>query len=286
MIPDLKLGRTIKENDRYSSYEATLNGKKVFAKKANSQNTALHLNFQIKNSQVVNDIGKDLFRAPQVLASSEDWLVMEWIDGNTLEASVKQKPNRAAKAVAEVVARFDAQPDEDTELRPIFTASGLTKRVEQRISESTRASACGLLAMALERFSKLQPSLKACLQDADVQPEHLFIDPAKKAKYVLIDSEHLQSHWPRRYDLANNYSKYWKRSNRAFAGEILNQYVKVGDSTANQIFEPLIACLIVRAFALHWEADYDPGALDTNMPRSQELLKACIEAQHLSDLLY
>ena len=286
MIAGLKLVREIKNNERFISYEAELGGKKVFAKRASGENTALHLRFQAKNMATVNEIGGRIFRAPAVLAADENWLVSEWIDGQTLEEQIDSQPKIAAEVVAKVAAVFDAQADAKIELRPIFTSSGLAKRVNERIESAVKVEADALFQASLKLFKSYQPSLKACLQDADVQPEHLFRDPTQAARYVLIDSEHLNQHWPRFYDLANNYSKFWKRDNRAFSKQILNEYVKLAGFSEQEIFKPLVASLIVRAFALHWEADYDPGALSTNIPRSQELLRACLAAKNLSDLLY
>lgn len=285
MIESLKIIRQLKKTERFESFEAEYKGQRVFAKRAISDNTAVHLIFQERNSQAVNNIGTGILRSPKVLAKSEDWIVTEWVSGESVESFIRKDPEQAARITAQVINIFDSQPDADTPLREIFTFKGLSDRIEQRIDGDIRRPAVKLFEDSLELFKDLAPKLQACLQDADIQPEHLFLDPDKNDSYILIDSEHLNTHWPRYYDLANNYSKYWKRNNRPFAAKILREYLAVSGQSAEEIFEPLCASLIVRSFALHWENDYDPGAEDTNVPRSQELLVKILQANSLNNLL-
>lgn len=285
MIEGLKIVRQLKKTERFESFEAEYKGQRAFAKKALSDNTAVHLVFQDRNSRTVDNIGNDLLRSPKVLARSDDWIVTEWVGGESVESLIQGSPEEAARITAKVINIFDSQPNADTPLREIFTFKGLSERIEQRIDGDIRRPAVKLFEDSLELFRDLAPKLQACLQDADVQPEHLFIDPDKNDSYILIDSEHLNTHWPRYYDLANNYSKYWKRDNRPFAAQILREYLTVSGQSAEEIFEPLCASLIVRSFALHWEKDYDPGALTTNIPRSQELLRLVLQADSLNNLL-
>jgi hypothetical protein len=285
MIDGLKTTRLLKTTERFESFEADLNGHRVFAKHAKSGNTAVHLKFQSKNSQTVDSIGAKLLRAPKILEINEEWIVTEWVDGSSLEAMVHAQPEHAAETLARIINIFDSQPDSTTPLRPIFTHDGLAERIRERIAPPIQQDAGQLFEESLARFREIQSKLKACLQDADVQPEHLFADPSSEAEYILIDSEHLNTHWPRFYDLANNYSKYWKRDNRTFASQTLKSYLSITSRQPEEIFEPLCASLIVRALALHWENDYDPGALDTNIPRSQSLLKRILQADSLNNLL-
>ncbi|HVX58281.1 MAG TPA: hypothetical protein VG964_00920 [Candidatus Saccharimonadales bacterium] len=285
MADDLKIIRELKKTERFESYEVEYKGKRAFAKHAASDNTAVHLIFQKKNSETVNNIGAELVRSPKILVKRDDWIVTEWVGGQPIESLIDTEPEKVARITAEVVNIFDSQPDSTTPLREIFTHAGLAKRVEERIHPNITTASAQLFDETIQKFRSYESKLQACLQDADVQPEHLFIDETGQAKYVLIDSEHLNTHWPRFYDLANNYSKYWKRDNRGFARLILKEYLEITNRSPEEIFEPLAACLIVRALALHWENDYDPGALDTNIPRSQELLKLILESEAIVDLL-
>lgn len=138
----------------------------------------------------------------------------------------------------------------------------------------------------LSLFEKYASELVPCLQDADLQPEHLLSDINKQGAYVLIDSEHTADHWPRYFDLANNYTKYWKRDNKPFSAQLLKSYLKISGVSEIEISKPFLACVIVRCLALHWEDDHDPGALTTNAPRCQELLRLVCSFKGLSHLIY
>ena len=287
MTPDdLKLMRPLKSNQRFESYEAKYKGRRVFAKQARSERTAVHLDFQVRNGEIVNKIGGQLLRAPQTILKTKDWLVAEWIDGQPLEAKVATQPKAVAETLARVIYLFDSQISKDAQLREIFTPAGLRQRVDERIKPEIRKTSPGLFEDSLDLFEKYSAELAPCLQDADVQPEHLLSDPQKPGAYVLVDSEHMADHWPRYFDLANNYTKYWKRDNKSFSVELLKSYLKISSASDAEIFEPFLASVIVRCLALHWEDDHDPGALATNVPRCQELLRLVLSSKGLSHLIY
>lgn len=287
MIPDdLKLLRPIKSSQRFESYEAKYKGRRVFAKHAISDRTMVHLESQVRNSEIINKIGGHLLRAPRTILKTDEWLVAEWIDGETLEHRVLTHPEAVAQILARVIYLFDSQISKDTKLREIFTPLGLRRRVKERIRPEILQASAELFEGVLSLFEKYSHKLVSCLQDADIQPEHLLRDPKNPDAYVLIDSEHTNDHWPRYFDLANNYTKYWKRDNKIFSAELLKSYLEISAVSEDEIFEPFIASVIVRCLALHWEDDHDPGALITNVSRSQELLRLVSSSKGLSHLIY
>lgn len=285
-VDGLELLRPLKSNQRFESYEAKYKGRKVFAKHTKSGRTEVHLDFQVRNEEIVNKIGGQLIRAPKTILKTKEWLVAEWIDGEPLEAKVAIQSKAAAETLARVIYLFDSQISKDAQLREIFLPAGLRQRVSERIKPEIREASAELFEDSLNLFEKYSANLVPCLQDADVQPEHLLGDPKKPGAYVLIDSEHTNDHWPRYFDLANNYTKYWKRGNRTFSAQLLKSYLEINGVSETKVFEPFLASVIVRCLALHWEDDHDPGALATNVPRCQELLRLVGSSKDLSHLIY
>lgn len=288
MIDGLKIIRTIQSTDRFEAYEAELGGQTVFAKKAKDEKTRELLLGLPKNSDTVNELGKKTdfsFRAPEVFKQKDDWLVTEWIDGRPLSEDINIDSSFVANILAQFFIVFDKEPVKSTGFRQIFTIAGLEGRMKERIPKKIAAEQSKVLTQAKKLFDELQPGLKPALQDADLKPDHIFRDN-KTDSYVLIDSEHLSDQWPRFFDLGNNFSKFWIRGQKEFSNTLLDAFVNKSRLDKEIIFRPMLATIIVRGIALHWEPDYDPGAQSYNIPRAQDMLKACIKARNIEDLLY
>ncbi len=289
MIDGLKIIKTIHATDRFEAYEARLDGQKVFAKKAKNKKTRELLAGVPKNSEIVNKLGKKsdfIFRAPQVCGQENDWLVTEWINGKSLGEDVVSDPDFVAGVLTEFFIAFDNEQVKSKGFRQVFTNDGLKTRMEERITGKFTTEQKKVLAEAKKLFDGLQPALTPALQDADLKPDHIFRDNKKTGSYVLIDSEHLSDQWPRFFDLGNNFSKFWIRGQKEFSNTLLRTFLNKSFINEKTIFKPMLATLIVRGVALHWEPDYDPGAENYNIPRAQAMLRACLKARNIEDLLY
>lgn len=289
MIKDLKIIKTIHTTDRFEAYEARLNGQRVFAKKAKNKKTRELLAGVPKNSDLINKLGRKsdfIFRAPLVYGQENNWLVTEWINGKSLDEDVVSEPGFVVDILTEFFIAFDNEQVESKGFRQIFTNDGLKTRMEERITGEFTTEQKKVLAEAKKLFDRLQPDLTPALQDADLKPDHIFRDDKKPGSYVLIDSEHLSDQWPRFFDLGNNFSKFWIRGQKEFSNTLLRAFLNKSHINKKTIFKPMLATLIVRGIALHWEPDYDPGAEKYNIPRAQEMLQACLKARDLGDLLY
>lgn len=285
----LNIIRTIQSNERYDAFEAELDGRKVFAKQAKMSKTRELIAGLLKNSKIVNSLGEKTefkFRSPKVLKQEQDWVVTEWIDGQTLASKVEVQPEDVAKVLSDFFVVFDGEKVSAVGFRQIFTKDGLEQRMSERLPPSLGAQEKTVLAEAKKLFDKLWPSLNPALQDADIKPDHIFRDANKGGAYVLIDSEHLSSQWPRFYDLGNNFAKYWVRNQKDFSNQVLGAFLNKSQLAAEEIFQPFVVTLIVRGISMHWETDYDPGAERYNIPRSQDMLKVVLAANNLDDLLY
>jgi len=290
MMDNLKIINTIQSNERYDAYEAEFDGQKVFAKKAKMPKTEELLRGVPKNSDVVNNLGAKsasfTFRAPKTIASEANLLITEWIDGQPLGAILDKEPENIATVLAKFFIVFDDEPVKPEGFRIIFTKEGLKSRMSQRLPKSLSEERKTVLKDAKKLFDELCASLLPSLQDADIKPEHIFLDPNKAGAYVLIDSEHLSPQWPRFYDLGNNIAKYWVRNQKEFSSILTRTFLQGSKIAPDIIFRPLVATLLVRGISMHWETDYDPGAENYNIPRAQAMLKACLAANNLDDLLY
>ncbi len=289
MIENLKIIKVIHSTDRFEAYEAQFDGHKVFAKKAKSDKTRELLAGLPKNSEIVNGLGKKTgfkFRAPQIHQHKENWIVTEWIDGESLGGSVVAQPVFAADISASFFVVFDEEIVADEGFRQIFTKEGLDSRMAERLPTSLSVEQKKTLIAAKILFDSLHSSLVPALQDADIKPDHIFADPKSRGAYVLVDSEHLSNQWPRFFDLGNNFVKFWIRGQKEFSKLLLKTFLAKSQISEAIIFRPLLASIIVRGISLHWEPDYDPGAESYNIPRAQEMLKVCLAASNLDDLLY
>lgn len=288
MIDGIKIIRIIQSTDRFDSYEAELNGQKVFAKKAKNEKARELLAGLSNNSAIVNKLGgkSDFnFRAPQVHTQKGNWIITEWIDGKSLGENIDLEPEFVADVLAEFFIAFDNEPIRPNGFRQIFTKEGLSNRMDERIPKDLGSKQKKVLADAKKLFNELKSSLVPALQDADIKPDHIFPDHIRLGSYVLVDSEHLSNQWPRFYDLGNNFSKFWVRGQKEFSNMLLTTFVSKSHLSKKMIFEPMLATLIVRGIALHWELDYDPGAENYNVPRAQAMLEVCLTAKTLGDLV-
>lgn len=289
MINGLKPIRTIQSTDRFDAYEAEYKGRRVFAKKAKTEKTKELLTGLSKNTDKVNELGKKTdfkFRAPQIYGQRGDWIVTEWIAGNSMGGQVSINPQKIAEVLASFFIVFDKEPAGLREFRRIFTKDGLANRMHERIHTSLDIEQQKTLLQAKKLFDELHGSLVSAWQDADIKPDHVFSDPKSSGAYVLVDSEHLSPQWPRFFDLANNFAKFWIRDQKNFSDTLVRVFLEKSKIPDQLIFKPLIASIIVRGIALHWEPDYDPGAEHYNIPRAQVMLKACLAANNIDDLLY
>ena len=290
MMDGLKLIKTIQSNERYYAYEAEFDGKKVFAKKAKMAKTKELISGIPKNSATVNDLGSKTtdfsFRAPKILATENGWLVTEWIEGESIGTIMDKDPKTVASTLARFFVIFDDEPVRPEGFRIIFTTKGLASRMQERLPENLEHGQKSVLEDAKKLFDELRPSLEPSLQDADIKPDHIFRDPKKPGAYVLIDSEHLSSQWPRFYDLGNNFAKFWVQNRKDFSNTLTRTFIHKSGIASDIIFHSLVAILIVRGISMHWETDYDPGAEIYNIPRAQAMLKVILDARNLEDLLY
>lgn len=288
MPDELKIVRLIQSTDRFEAYEASWNGQKVFAKKAITAKTRELLARVPENSLVADQIGAKAnfhFRTPEVLASQPGWLVTEWIDGDSLAARIDSELDEVVDVLTRFMIVFDREPATDQEVRKTFQAGSLDDYMEQKLPKTLSDEQSRLVARAKSRFDGLAHTLKAAWQDGDIKPDHIFADPKNTGGYVLIDPEHFDPHWPRFYSLANNYVKYWVRRPKDLSRKLLKEFMRQSGLAEEEVFEPLLASIIVRCISLHWETDYDPGAHSYNIPRSQELLELILQAGSLDNLL-
>lgn len=290
MIKDLDIDKTIQSTERFDTYSAKLKDEQVFVKRAKTEKTKELLAGIPKNSQVVNRLGTKsadfTFRAPDIYFQGGEWLVTEWIEGESLGTALVSDPQMVADVLSEFLVVFDREKVVDNGFRQIFTPAGLAGRMQERIPKSLRGDQKKILADAKNLFKNLHPFLKPALQDADIKPDHIFPDLKKGGAYILVDSEHLGPQWPRFYDLGNNFAKFWVRQQKDFSNTLLKTFMNQSGLSEGIIFKSLLATLIVRGISLHWEADYDPGAESYNIPRAQEMFKTCLAANNLDDLLY
>ena len=285
----LKIIRTIQSTDRFDAYEAEYKGRRVFAKKAKTEKTRELLARVPENSKAANRIGQKTafqFRAPQIYKQEGDWLVTEWIEGDSLAKKVDARP----KAVAEVLANFllvlDLEPLSNQEIRKTFASDSLADYMKEKLPKNLTLEQNKILADAKNIFDQLQSTLTTSWQDGDIKPDHIFADSKNTDGFVLVDPEHLDQRWPRFYSLANNFVKYWVRGPKQFSKDLVELFMNKSGIYEDEIFRPFLACVIVRGISLHWEPDYDPGAESYNIPRAQAMLKDCIAARNLEDLLY
>lgn len=285
----LKIIRTIQSTDRFDAYEAQYEGRRVFAKKAKTEKTRELLARVPENSEAANRIGRKTafqFRTPSVYKQENDWVVTEWIGGDSLAKKVDVHP----KAVAEVLANFllvlDLEPLSNHEIRKTFASDSLSAYMKEKLPKDLTLEQNKILADAKNIFDQLQTTLTTSWQDGDIKPDHIFADPKNTHGFVLIDPEHFDQKWPRFYCLANNFVKYWVRGPRQFSKDLVELFMNKSGISEDEIFRPFLACVIVRGISLHWEIDYDPGAESYNIPRAQAMLKDCMAARNLEDLLY
>ncbi len=287
MLPGLKIIKTIQTTDRFDTYEAELNGQKVFAKKAKSEKPRELLARVPENSDAANRMGHKSafqFRAPGIYKQDKDWLVTEWIDGESLGKKVDAHPEDVAEVLANFLLVFDQEPVTNQEVRKTFKNDSLAAYMEEKLPKDLNAEQNKVLAEAKTLFDQLQMTLTPSWQDGDIRPDHIFIDPKNKKGFVLVDPEHLDPRWPRFYSLANNFVKYWVRGPKEFAKVLVQLFMNKSGISEETIFRPLLASIIVRGISLHWEPDYDPGAESYNIPRAQAMLKVCLAANNLDDL--
>ena len=287
MIDGLKIIKIIHSTDRFDAYEARLDGHKVFAKKAKSDKTRELLAGLPKNSEIVNGLGKKTgfkFRAPQIRQQKENWIITEWIDGESLGTRMLADPSYAADILARFFVVFDEETIAGEGFRQIFTKEGLAGRMTERLPTSLSVEQKKTLTAAKNLFDSLHSSLVPALQDADIKPDHIFAVPKNRGAYVLVDSEHLSNQWPRFFDLGNNFVKFWIRGQKEFSNLLLKTFIAKSQISEEVIFQPLLGTMIARGIALHWEVDYDPGAESYNIPRAQKMLKICLAATNLDDL--
>lgn len=288
MIENLQISKIIHNTERFKAYEAQLDGHKVFAKKAKNSKTKALLAGLPKNSEIINGLGQKTafkFRAPQIYHHQGDWVVTEWIDGESLGGKVIAQPSFVTDVLASFFVAFDGETVADEGFRQIFTKEGLANRMAERLPTSLSVEQKKTLNTAKNLFDSLHSSLVPALQDADIKPDHIFTDPNNTDAYVLVDSEHLSNQWPRFFDLGNNFVKFWIRGQKEFSNLLLKTFLTKSQVSEKHIFQPLLGTIIVRGIALHWEPDYDPGAESYNIPRAQNMLKNCLQAKNLDDLL-
>lgn len=288
MIDGLKIIRVIQSTDRFEAYEASYKGRKVFAKVAKADKPRELLARVPLNSATANRIGGKIgfkFRTPEIYAHDTDWLVTEWVDGESLGAEVDKNIPFVADILTKFLIVFDHEPVVNSRVRGTFTADSLAAYMEKNLPKSLSAEQLRVLAESKRLFDQLQPTLTPAWQDGDIKPDHIFKDPKNLGGFVLIDPEHIDQKWPRFYSLANNYVKYWVRRPQELSVELVRLFLEQSGASEQEVFKPLLANIIVRCISLHWEPDYDPGADGYNIPRSQELLRRVVQADSLSNLL-
>lgn len=289
MISGLKIIRTIQSTDRFDSYEAELDGKKVFAKYAKGKKPRELLARVPANSDIANKMGQRTsfaFRTPQIYKQDAGWIVTEWIDGGPLSEKIGTQAQSLADVLVGFLLIFDQETVINGEIRKTFKSASLSDYMVEKLPKDLSAEQSKVLTAAKKLFDELQPALTPAWQDGDIRLEHIFVDPKNKDKYVLIDPEHLDPRWPRFYCLANNFVRYWVKGPKKFSVMLIELFISKSGITKDEIFRSFLACVIVRGISLHWEPDYDPGAEAYNIPRAQEMLKVCLKARNLDDLLY
>lgn len=289
MMDGLKIIKTIHTTDRFEAYEADLKGSRVFAKNAKTVKTSELLARVPENSAIANRIGSKTdfkFRAPKIITEEADWLVTEWIEGQSLAQKVENHLDAVADVLANFLLVLDQEPVTNHEIRKTFGKDSLSVYMKEKLPKNLSPGQNKILADSKKLFDQLQATLATSWQDGDVKPEHIFIDPQDPYGFVLIDPEHLDQRWPRFYSLANNFAKYWVRGPKQFSIVLAELFMSKSGISEEEIIKPLLACIIVRGISLHWEPDYDPGAENYNIPRAQEMLRACLKARNIEDLLY
>ena len=193
-MDNLKIIRTIQVTDRFDAYEAEYKGRRVFAKKAKGEKPRELLARVPENSDVANRMGRETafqFRAPQIYKQAGDWLVTEWIKGDSLGKKVEAQPEAVAEVLASFLLVLDREPVSNQEIRKTFASDSLAAYMKEKLPKNLSPEQNKILADAKNIFDQLQMTLTTSWQDGDIKPDHIFADPKNKDGFVLVDPEHL-----------------------------------------------------------------------------------------------
>lgn len=284
--------RSIRRNQRFATYEARLDGRRVFVKQAATASMAESLRREIWGLETFGSLAKVAefpFEVPQVLIVREDLVTTTWAPGVPTRLT---KDGEQRLATAESMAEIYAAIDRATALAGRVTSSfsvadsrGADEadrlgKVLNEVDYDSRFDRT-LIKDTLGVITKGFDDLEARLTHADLVPPHVL--RTRSGKLTLIDFDSCSMLWPRFYDVVNcafNMALV-DTVNVDFSRALITNFFEAIDEDVERHAIALNTIAGVRAVSSCYEYMSQPNALhNTSQTLTEDRAEAITDALH------
>ncbi len=202
----------VRENQRFATYKALLQGKKVFVKQARTTRLQESIRAELWGLHSFAELARAQtlpFEIPRILFSGTDFLVTTWAPGNPMRITARSMTAREDIAVlADMFASIDSATRLSRYVPSNYTMAGDGASDEaERVTNVLSTVPYGdyfdkrVVGKAIAKLRRDIAIPTARLTHADLTPQHILRTPGGRTTVIDYDSCSLL--WPRFYDVVN-----------------------------------------------------------------------------------
>lgn len=205
--PEFSNEIVIRDNQRYCTYRAELEGEPVFIKQVKADGPAKGIRRELWGLEAFRQLAEandDLgFTVPKVIAYGEDYVVTSWAEGKPVDFSPDSPTyDEALEFFAHSLATIDMRTSlvDPPTLEPSIAISSIHKLRSRLMSTPYAAHIDATLIDKAFKLLNDAPPLPIRLTHADFTPGNVLEHHGQR---TLVDYESVSTVWARFYDLVN-----------------------------------------------------------------------------------
>ena len=262
--------RTIRENQRYATFQAEYEGSSVFIKQVKADELADGVQRELWGLEAFAQLAETVelgFEVPRVIASGHDYLVTTWAEGEPIDfragtsnfddeitffATSLAKLDMATCLAQTIPAKFDMRAKD-------AKASVDMLRTRLKATSYTEFLNEALIDKGFKYLYEHIGRLAARLTHADFTPGNVLEVDGRR---TLIDYESVSLLWPRFYDVVNLTCNRMIMDADLVPGcrKLMEQYFEANDAAEiGQALPQLNTIAMLRSLSLVWEHITEPN---------------------------
>jgi len=268
--PDLTQIEVIRENQRFSTYQATYRDQQAFVKCVSIPELALNIRREINGLELFGSLTNQYdagFAVPRILLESDYYIVTSWAQGEPMSIDYTGTiTGEQVEFFATLFTFIDRHASDNLQSKVVFDLE--TKNADESVavlgSRLHRAHlpsyvSSSLINQALAFVNDSLGALEARLAHADTNPGNILESNGVR---TLLDYEFVSDSWPRFYDLVNLTSSRMILFPGLIQGmkQIVNRYFEVNNEVdVESQKDQLNTVAMYRALSLIWELSTEPS---------------------------
>lgn len=279
----LKMVRTIRENQRFATYEVQYNGERGFLKRQTTPLVNAALAREVAGLQRFGELaeaGVLPFEVPRLLAIGDNFIITTWAEGRVVTSAGSRDEDW--ERLVEIFIAIDRATRLRHYVPSKFSDTGFTDKLWQQLAATSYADHVDaeLVERGFELLEENVHALEARLTHADLHPDNLL---RNYQAYTVVDYESVSARWPRLYDLVNcTFNRYiLDEAPASTMVRLVSEFFEYTKSSETDARLQLNVIAMARVFSLLVELTSEPNEWhNTKATMTAEIAERLSDSMH------